>query len=128
MFSSGNAGSGKPVHGFLLDVGISKSFLKISFEGDKSPKGLVGKTLLAVNFSPRSSGPFLHVGQSIGNLPVVVVVEGLVDKKIEVDRVQPGLGCLCLSIVFIRASDVNLSDPRTGGGGGGSSRGGRGLV
>ena len=52
------------------------------------------------------------------------MVEGLVDKKIKVDRVQPGLGCLCLSIILIGASDANLSDPRTRGGRG-NSRDGR---
>ena len=129
LFSSSDAGSGEPVHGFLLDVGISESFFEISFKGDKSPERLVGKTLLVVNFSPRSSGPFLHIGQGIGDLPVIIMVEGLIDKEIKVDRVQPSLGCLCLSIIFIGASDVNLGNPRTSGGGGGSSsRGSRGLV
>ena len=129
LFSSGNVGGGKPVHGFLLNVGISKCFFKICFENGESPEGLVGKSLLAVDFSPHGSRPLLHIGQSIGNLPVVVVVEGLVDKEIEADRVQPGLGCFCFSIVFIGASNVNLSDPRTRGGGGrSSSRDGGGLV
>ena len=57
------------------------------------------------------------------------MVEGLVDKEIKADRVQPSLGCLCLSVVFVGTSNVDLSNPRTGGGGGGSgSRSGRGLV
>ena len=127
LFSSGNEDGGEPVHGFLLDIGFSESFLKIGLEDDKSPKGLVGKPLLAVDFSPCGSGPFLHVGQGIGNLPVIIVVEGLVDKKVKVHGVQPSLGCLCLSIIFIGASDANLSDLRTGGRGGGS-RGSGGLV
>ena len=118
---------GEPVHSFLLDVGISKGFFKVSFKCDKCPEGLVGKTLLVADFSPHGSGPFLHVGQGIGNVPVVVVVEGLIDEEIEVNGVWPGLGCVCLSIIFIGASDMNLGDPRTGGGGGGS-RGGGGLV
>ena len=103
--------SGEPIHGFLGSVGISKSHLKICFESDKSPKGLVGKTLLAVDFSPHGGRPFLHIGQGIGNLPVVVMVEGLINKEVEVNRVQPGLSCLCLSAVLIGTSDVNLSDP-----------------
>ena len=123
LFSSGDAGGGKPIHGFLLDIGISESFLKICFESDKSPKGLVGESLLVVDFSPHGSGPFLHIGQSIDNLPVIIVVEGLIDKEVEADRVQPGLGCFCLSIVLIGASDAYFSDPRTGG-----SRGSRELV
>ena len=119
-------GGSKPVHGFLLDIGIPEGSLKICLESNKSPEGLVGKTLLVTDFSPHGSRPFLHVGQGVGNLPVIVMVEGLVDKKIKVDRVQPGLGCLCLSIILIGVSDADLSDPQTGGGRGrGSSRGSR---
>ena len=117
-------GGSKPVHGFLLDIGVPEGFLEICLGSDKSPGGLVGETLLVMDFSPCCSRPFLHVGQGVGNLPVIIMVEGLVDKKIKVDRVQPGLGCLCLSIVLIGASNVDLSDPRTRGGRGrGSSRG-----
>ena len=94
-----------------MDIGVSEGLLEISLEGDKGPKGLVGKTLLAVNFGPCGSRPFLHIGQGVSNFPVIVVVEGLVDKEIKANRVQPGLGCLCLSIVFIGASDANLGDP-----------------
>ena len=104
-------GGGEPVHGFLLDVSIPKSFFEIGFESNESPEGLVGKTLLVADFSPRGGRPFLHIGQGIGNLPVIVMVEGLVDKEIKANGVQPGLGCFCLSIVFIGASDVNLSNP-----------------
>ena len=111
LFSSSDVGGGEPVHGFLLDVGISKGFFKVGFKCDECPEGLVGKTLLVADFSPHGSGPFLHIGQGISNLPVVVMVEGLVDKEIKVNGVQPGLGCLCLSIVFIGASDANLGDP-----------------
>ena len=118
LFSSGNAGGGKPGHGFLLNVGIPKGSFEICFEGDESPERLVGKTLLATDFGPHGSGPLLHIGQGIGDFPVIVMVEGLVDKEVEADRVQPGLGCLCLSIIFIRASNANLGDPQTGGGGG----------
>ena len=80
LFSSGNAGGGKPVHGFLLNVGIPESFLEISFKDSKSPKRLVGKSLLVADFSPHGSRPFLHIRQGIGNLPVVIMVEGMVDK------------------------------------------------
>ena len=126
LLSSGDAGSSEPVNGFLLDIGISEGFLKIGLESDESPKGLVGKALLAVDFGPHGSGPFLHIGHGIGNLPVVIMVEGLVDEEVEVDRVQPGLGCLCLCIILIRAPNTNLGDPQTGGDrGGSSSRGGR---
>ena len=129
LFSSGSASGGEPVHGFLLNVSVSKSFLKICFESDESPKGLVGKTLLAVDFSPHGSRPFLHIGQGIVNLPVIIMVESLIDKEVKADGVQPGLGCLCLPIILIRASDANLSDPQTGGGRGrGISRSGGGLV
>ena len=110
---------GKPIHGFLLDVGIPKGFFEICFESNESPEGLVGETLLTTDFGPHGSGPLFHIGQGVGNFPVIVMVEGLVDKEVEVDRVQPGLGCLCFSIVLIRAPDVNLSDPQTGGGRGG---------
>ena len=55
------------------------------------------------------------------------MVEGLVDKKIKANGVQPGLGCLCLSVIFIGTSNVNLGDPRTRGDRGRSgSRGGGG--
>ena len=128
LFSSGDVGGGEPIHGFLLNVGISKSFLKVGFEGNESPEGLVGKSLLSADFSPCSGGPFLHIGQGIGNFPVIVMVEGLVDKEVEANGVQPSLGCLCLSIVFIRASDANLGDPQAGGGRGRNSRGSRGLI
>ena len=111
MFSTGDAGGGEPVHGFLLNVGIPEGFLEICFKSDKSPEGLVGKSLLAADFSPHGSGPLLHIGQGIGNIPVIVMIEGLIDKEIEVDRVQPGLGCFCLSIILIRTSDVNFSNP-----------------
>ena len=122
-------GGSEPVHGLLLDIGVPKGFFKVGFKCDECPEGLVGKTLLVVDFSPHGSGPFLHVGQGVGNLAVIVMVEGLVDKEIKADRVQPGLGCLCLSIVFIRASDADLGNPRTRGGRGrGGSRGGGGLV
>ena len=75
LFSSGDAGSGKPVHGFLLDIGVPEGFLKVGFEGNESPKGLVGETLLAMYFGPHGSRPFLHVGQGISNLPVIVMVD-----------------------------------------------------
>ena len=129
LFSTSNAGGGKPVHGFLLDVGIPKGFLKVCFKNSESLEGLVGKSLLVANFGPRGSRPFLHIRQGIGNLPVVVVVEGMVDEEIEVDGVQPGLGCFSLSIIFIRTSDANFGDPQTrGSGGGNGSRGGRGST
>ena len=129
LFSSGDAGGGEPIHGFLLNVGIPTSFFKVGFKGNESPEGLVGKSLLAVDFSPHGSGPFLHIGQGVGNFPVVVMVESLVDKEVEANRVQPSLGCLCLSIVFIRASDAYLGDPQTRGGWGRSgNRGSGGLV
>ena len=131
LFSSGDASSGEPVHGFLLDIGIPEDFFKLSFKCNERPKRLIGKTLLVANFSPRGSRPFLHIGQGVSNFPVIIVVEGLVDKEIKANRVQPGLGCLCFSIVFIRASNANLSDPRTRGGRGSSSsssRGSGGLV
>ena len=115
---------GKPVHGFLLGVDVPESFLKVGLESSKSSKGLVGKSLLVANLGPCGSGPFLHVGQGIGNLPVIVVVEGLVDKEVKADRVQPGLGCLCLSIIFIWASNANPGDPQARGSRGGGSRGG----
>ena len=52
---------GKPVHGFLGGVDISKGLLEILSEGGEGPKGLVGETLLVADFSPHGSGPFLHV-------------------------------------------------------------------
>ena len=111
LLSSGNASSGEPVHGFLLGIGISKSPFKAGLKNGEGPEGLVGKTLLMADFGPHGSRPLLHVRQGVGNLPVVIMVEGLVDKEIKANGVQPGLGCLCLSIVFIGASDANLSDP-----------------
>ena len=103
--------SREPVHGFLSSVSISKSHLKVCFKSNKSPKGLVGKTLLVTDFGPCGSRPFLHIGQGIGDFPIIIVVEDLVNKKVKADRVQPGLGCLCLSVILIRTSDVYLSDP-----------------
>ena len=79
LFSIIDASGGKPIHGFLQGIDISEGFLKILFKGGKSPKGLVGKSLLVVNFSPCGSGLFLHIGQGIGNFPVVIMVESLVD-------------------------------------------------
>ena len=95
----------------MLDLGVPESFLEIGLKSDESPKGLVAKTLLAMDLSPHGSGPFLHIGQGIGNLPVVTMVEGLVDQEVEANGVQPGLGCLSFSVLLIRASDVNFSDP-----------------
>ena len=111
LFSGGDMSGGKPSHGFLLDVGIPKSSLEICFESDESPEGLVGKTLLAMDFGPCGSRPLLHIGQGVSNFPVIFMVEGLVGKEVEADRVQPGLGCLCFSIILIRASNVDLGDP-----------------
>ena len=61
LFSSSDVSSGEPVHGFLLDISISECFFKISLKGIESPKGLAGESLLAMNFSPCGSRPFLHV-------------------------------------------------------------------
>ena len=84
-----------------MDIGVPKGFFKICFEGDESPEGLVGKTLLVVDFSPHGSGPFLHVGQGVGNLPVVVMVEGLVDKEIQADSVTVRGRGLIFSVVHL---------------------------
>ena len=111
LFSGSDASGGEPTHGFLLDVGVPKGSFEICFEGNESPEGLVGKTLLVMDFGPHGSRPLFHIGQGIGDFPVIIMVEGLIDKEVEVDRVQPSLGCFCFSIVFIRAPDVNLCDP-----------------
>ena len=61
LVSEVDAGGGEPVHGFLSSVDISKGLFKILFKGVEHPEGLVGKTLLAADFSPHGSGPFLHI-------------------------------------------------------------------
>ena len=111
LFSGSDVSGGEPAHGFLLDVGIPKGSFEICFEGNKSPKELVGKTLLVTDLGPCSSRPLFHIGQGIGNFPVVIVVEGIIDKEVESDRVQPSLGCFCFSIIFIGTSDMNLYNP-----------------
>ena len=62
LFSSGNVSSGKPVHGFLLDIGSPEGFFKVGFKCNEHPERLIGKTLLVANFSSRGSRPFLHIG------------------------------------------------------------------
>ena len=74
LLSRVNTGGGQPVHGFLGGVNITKGHLEICLEGSEGLKGLVGKTLLAADFGPHGSRPFLHIGQSIHNLPVVIIV------------------------------------------------------
>ena len=54
LFSRGDASSGKPVHSFHLDVGVTKGLLKIILEVGECSKQLVGKPLLVVDFSPGS--------------------------------------------------------------------------
>ena len=85
LFSRSDASGGEPIHGFLLDIGIPEGFFKVGFESGESPKGLTGKSLLVVNFGPRGSGAFLHVRQGVCNFPVVIIVEGGIDQKIEAD-------------------------------------------
>ena len=77
------------------------------------------------DFGPGGGGSFLPVRQGKGDLPVVVIVQGMVNQEVELDGVHPGLGGFGLSVVFIGTSDTYLSDPQTGGRG--SSRG-SGLV
>ena len=52
LLSSGNVGGGKLVHGFLLNIGVSKCLLKVFLKGGEGPEGLVGKSLLTADFSP----------------------------------------------------------------------------
>ena len=61
LLPSDDASGSKPAHSFLLDVGVSKGFLKICFESSKGPEGLVGKPLLVSDFGPGSGQSFLHV-------------------------------------------------------------------
>ena len=111
LFSSSTVGGGKPVHGFLLDVGISESLFKITFKGSKSPEGLTGESLLSANFGPHGSGSFLHIRQDICNLPVIVIIEGSIDQQIEADRIKPRLGCLWFPIILFGATNTDLHDP-----------------
>ena len=71
---------------------------------------------MVANFCPGGSGPFFHIRQGEGDLSVVVIIEGVVDQKIELDGVHPGLSSFSLSVIFIGTSDADFSDPHTGGG------------
>ena len=82
LFSRVDMSGGQPVHGFLGSVDVTECLLKVLFEGSEGPEGLVGKTLLVADFSPHGSGPFLHVQQCVCNLPVVIVVQGIVDQEV----------------------------------------------
>ena len=74
LLSDGDVGSGELVHGFHLDIVTTERLFEISYEVVECSKGLGSKLLLSVYFGPGSSQSLFHIGEGIGDLPVIAVV------------------------------------------------------
>ena len=73
---------GQPVHGFSGNIGVDKGGLEVGLELSESSKRQGSQSLLATDFCPYGSGSLLHIRQGKGDLPVVVVVQGMIDQEV----------------------------------------------
>ena len=73
---------GQPVHGFSGDVGVDEDGLEIGLELGESSERQGSQSLLAMDFCPYGSGSLLHIRQGEGDLPVVVIVQGMIDQEV----------------------------------------------
>ena len=82
LLSGIDMSGGQPVHGFSGDVGVDEGGLKISLELSESSERQGSQCLLATDFCPYGSRSLLHVRQGEGDLPVVVIVQGVIDQEV----------------------------------------------
>ena len=67
---------------------------------------LLSHSLLKVVGGPGLSNSFLHVGEGKDDPFVIVVVDLLVNKDVGPDRIQPAQGCIVVSIVLSRSTNL----------------------